>query len=446
MKPSYERPVIVRHVVGGANKFGAQPAMRVYDRFDGVPIADLVQQYGSPLFLISERTLRERFRELRDEMAARIPRFTLAWSYKTNYLGAVCRVFHQEGAWAEVVSGLELEMAVRLGMPGKQILFNGPAKSEADIEHAFRIGAHVHLDHLDEIGLAERVAERLGVRPAVGLRVNISSLPVPTWDRFGFNFENGSAVEAARRIAQRGHLELDTLHAHIGTFVQDADAYRLAAIALAKLAHELKENPGLHIDTIDLGGGFASRNTLQSQYLPGEQATPSLGQYVERIAAGLEEVYGAAPLPRVVLESGRVLVDDAGVLVATVVGNKRLTDGRRAVVLDAGVNLLPTAWWYRHDVFPAQSVHGTAEPTVFLGPLCMIIDVVRDKILFPPLRTGDRVVVGRVGAYNMTQWMQFIAARPNIVMVSPSGRHGIVRRAETVETLVQQEEMPAWLA
>jgi diaminopimelate decarboxylase len=446
MKPPYQRPIIVRHMVGGTNKFGAQPSIRVYDRFESVPVADLVGQFGSPLFLLSERVLRERFHELRDQMAARFASFTIAWSYKTNYLGAVCRVFHQEGAWAEVVSGLELQMALRLGMPGRQIIFNGPAKGEADLELAFRNGAHIHLDHLDEIGLAERVAERLNLRPKVGLRVNLSNLPVPTWDRFGFNLENGNALDAARRLKRNGRLELTALHAHIGTFVQDAEAYRLTAIGLAKLAQELQADLGLHIDTLDFGGGFASKNTLQAQYLPGDQATPSFAQYVERIANGLDEVYAGAPLPRVMLETGRALVDDAAVLVATVIGNKRLTDGRRAVVLDAGVNLLPTAWWYKHDVFPAQDVQGTTEPTVFLGPLCMIIDVVRDRILFPPLRTGDRVVVSRVGAYNMTQWMQFIAARPNIVMVSPSGRAAIVRRAETVETIVQQEEMPEWLA
>jgi diaminopimelate decarboxylase len=115
-------------------------------------------------------------------------------------------------------------------------------------------------------------------------------------------------------------------------------------------------------------------------------------------------------------------------------------------VIDAGVNLLPTAYWYRHDIYPAQAVHGTAEPTVFFGPLCMNIDVVRDKIMFPPLRAGDRVVIGHVGAYNVTQWMQFIAARPNVVMVSPSGQHSIIRRAENIETLVGQEAMPAWLS
>jgi diaminopimelate decarboxylase len=446
MKPRYERPVIVRHQVGSVSKFGARPSIRVFDKFEGVAIVELVATYGSPVMVFSERVLRERIGELRDQMATRIPRFTLGWSYKTNYLGAVCRILHQEGAWAEVVSGLEMQMALRLGVPGKQILFNGPAKSEADLAMAFREGAHVHIDHLDEVALAEQLAERMGLRPQVGLRVNMTELPTQAWDRFGFNLENGTVMDAARRIARRGVLDVRGLHIHVGTFVQDAGAYRLAAKGLALLAKSLHDDVGITIDTLDLGGGFASRNTLLSQYLPGEQATPSFAQYVEQIAAGLEEGYGGAEWPRIVLETGRAIVDDAGILVASVVGNKRLTDGRRVVIIDAGVNVLPTAWWYRHDVSPAQDVHGTAEPTVFVGPLCMNIDVVRDRILFPPLKRGDHVVVGRIGAYNVTQWMQFITARPNVVLVGPTGAHSIMRRAETVETLVQQEAMPAWLA
>jgi diaminopimelate decarboxylase len=184
---------------------------------------------------------------------------------------------------------------------------------------------------------------------------------------------------------------------------------------------------------------------LQAQYLPGEEATPALAEYVEAITSGLEEGMAGRELPRLVLETGRALVDDAGVLIATVVGNKRLVDKRRAVILDAGVNILPTAWWYRHDIHPAQEALGTAEPTVFLGPLCMAIDVIRDRIMFQPLRVGDRVVIRHVGAYNVTQWMQFITERPNVVMVSPTGQHACIRKAETLETLLVQEQMPAWL-
>lgn len=446
MKPRYERPVIVHHAVGGISKFGPSPGLRVMDRFDGVSVASLVEQYGSPLFVFSERVLRDRYKELRDQLARRLSDFTIAWSYKTNYLGGICRVFHQEGAWAEVVSGMEMRKALELGVPGNQILFNGPGKSEADLDLAFRQGVQVHLDHLDELRLAETVSERLGVTPHVGIRVSMSDLPVPHWDRFGFNLESGRALEAARRILRGGRLELRTLHSHIGTFIQDPEAYRLAARALGRFALQLDDELGVRIETLDLGGGFASHNTLHWQYLPGEEISPSFSQYVERIATGLEEGFDGARLPRVVLETGRALVDDAGILISSVIGNKRLVDGRRAVILDAGVNLLPTSRWYRHVVHPAQQAHGTVEPTVFFGPLCMNIDVVRDRIMFPPLRAGDRVVFGSVGAYNVTQWLQFITDRPNVAMVSPRGDTSLLRRSEGLEELLALEEMPPWLA
>jgi diaminopimelate decarboxylase len=445
MKPKYERPIIVRHSLAGANKFGTTPAIRHITAIDGVRIGELVEAYGSPLFVFSERSLRERVRELRAQLGRRLASFDVAWSYKTNYLGAICKVFHQEGSLAEVVSGMEMKKALAAGVAGRQILFNGPYKTDADLTLAFGKEVKVHLDHLDELALAEKVADRMGVVPEVGMRVSISELPLPTWDRFGFHLESGRALEAARRIVRGGRLDLRTLHCHIGTFIADPEAYRMAAKALATLALTLEREIGIRIDTIDLGGGFASHNTLHAQYLPGDEATPALGDFVEAIASGLEEGMNGAEPPRLVLETGRALVDDAGYLIATVVGNKRLFDKRRAVILDAGVNILPTAWWYKHDIHPAQEVFGTAEPTVFFGPLCMNIDVVRDQILFQPLRVGDRVVVRHVGAYNVTQWMQFITERPNVIMVSPKGEHGIIRKAETVETLTQQELVPAWL-
>jgi diaminopimelate decarboxylase len=445
MKVKYERPLIVRHSLAGVNKFGSVPAISPLTAVEGVRVDELVATYGSPLFVFVESSLRERVRELRAQLSRRLASFDLGWSYKTNYLGAICRVFHQEGSLAEVVSGMELRKALAAGVPGRQIIFNGPAKSAADLTLAFEKRAQVNLDHLDELALSETVAGQLGVAPEVGLRVSQSELPVPTWDRFGFHLESGRALEAARRLVRGGRLSLRTLHGHIGTFIANPEAYRLAALALARLARSLESELGIRITTIDLGGGFASHNTLHAQYLPGEEATPSLAEYVEAIATGLEEGMDGAEPPRLVLETGRALVDDAGVLVATVVGNKRLPDKRRAVILDAGVNLLPTAWWYRHDIRPAQDIFGTAEPTVFFGPLCMAIDVVRDRIMFPPLRVGDRVVIRHVGAYNVTQWMQFITLRPNVVMVSSRGQHACIRKAETLETLLAQEQMPAWL-
>ncbi|MCA9491620.1 MAG: hypothetical protein KC621_16925, partial [Myxococcales bacterium] len=154
-------------------------------------------------------------------------------------------------------------------------------------------------------------------------------------------------------------------------------------------------------------GGFASHNALKAQYLPAEQATPSFEQYADAVCDGLRALQGPPKeLPTLVLETGRAIVDDAGYLISTVHATRRLPDGRRGVVLDAGVNVLFTAWWYRHDVVPTRHLAGIPEPTVPYGPLCMNIDVVRDALPLPPVEAGDRLVLRNVGAYNVTQWMQ----------------------------------------
>ncbi len=444
-RPSYERPTLVKHQAGLMNKLSRVTGLRPLTELDGVPVASLVERFGSPLFVFSERTLVARHRELRDALAVRLPTARLAWSYKTNYLDAICKVMHREGSLAEVVSELELDKALR-HVPGAEVIFNGPYKPEGALEKAFRAGVRVHLDHFDELARAEAVAKRLGLRPKVAIRVNMTVPGTPPWSRFGFNLESGQALDAVRRLKAGGVLQLAGLHCHIGTFVQELDAYRQEARKLAELSNLLLREHGLVMEWIDLGGGFASRNTLHAQYLPGEQVTPSFAQYAEAISEGLAVLSPPEGRePAIFLETGRALVDEAGSLVSTVHANKRLVDGRRAVILDVGVNSLFTAFWYRHDVVPAQEAAGTPEPTVLYGPLCMAIDVVRDQLLFPPLATGDRVVIRNVGAYNVTQWMQFITARPAVVMISRRGEASLIRRAESVETLLGQEEVPAWI-
>jgi diaminopimelate decarboxylase len=445
-RPRYEKPVIVRQTPGAMNKFGRRFTVPVQTHIEGQKVTDLIAEHGSPLFVFSERKLREQARELRDALALRYPRVQLAWSYKTNYLGAVCRVFHQEGAWAEVVSAFEYERALQLGNDPSTIVFNGPHKPARALEHALSGGSLVNIDHYDELGAAEKIAVKLGIRPGVGMRVNLSTGSTPAWDRFGFNLENGQALAAAERIMAGGKLRLVGLHCHIGTFILEPEAYKVAAGKLARFANELREKHGIVLEVLDLGGGLASRNTLHAQYLPGEQATPSFAQYAEAIADGLEALEAPpSQRPTLILESGRSLVDEAGSLVASVVATKRLADSRKALVLDAGVNVLFTSFWYKHEIRPAVNRPGRPEATAVFGPLCMQIDVIRESMNLPALQPGDPVVIGTVGAYNVTQWMQFITLRPAVVMITTDGRVERIRDAETIEDVIGPERVPAHL-
>jgi diaminopimelate decarboxylase len=442
----YERPTIQRHRAGLMNKVGGGPAMRPEGHVDGVPVGELVEAYGSPQFVYSQRTLERRVRDLRDHVSRRFPNGIIAWSYKTCYLDAVCQTFHREGSWAECVSGMEVHKALGNGVPMNKVVFNGPHKDEATLEAALKGGAMVNLDHFDEIVRCERIADRLDLRPSVGLRLNLQSGQTPRWDRFGFHLESGQAWDAVRRIVGGGKLDLVGLHTHIGTYIQDPNAYKEAAAGVAAFANRLRTELGISVEYIDMGGGFASKATLKGAYLPGAQTTPSFGQYIEAIADGLSTLEVAADeMPAIVFETGRALVDDAGTMIATVVANKRLADGRRAIVLDAGVNVLFTSYWYNLEIVPAEGFSGLPEPTVVLGPLCMNIDVVCDAVVLPPLEVGARVLIKTVGAYNVTQSMSFIHLQPAVSMIGRDGRHAEIRRAETLEDLRRGESVPAWL-
>jgi diaminopimelate decarboxylase len=442
----YERPRIVRHQPGGINKFGQPQRTRVLDQIDGVSVSELVERFGSPLFVFSERRLINRFRELEQAFARRYSPLRIAWSYKTNYLQAICRVFHREGAFAEVVSPFEYDKAIACGVSSEHIHFNGPFKPDDVLARAVKGGTMLHIDNLDEIGRIDRAAAGTGRRARVAVRVNQAIDGVQSWSRFGLNLESGQAQEAIEMVLASGHLDLVGLHTHIGTFILEPRAYTVAATKMAQLANDLLRKHGLRLSFIDLGGGFASPNTLKGQYLDGEQASPSFARYADAICEGLSELeYPPDQMPALVLETGRALVDDAGTLVSTVHATKRLPDGRRALVLDAGVNLLFTSFWYRHDVAIAQDVSGAAEPTVLYGPLCMNIDVMRDSVSLPPLQAGDRLLFRNVGAYNVTQWMQFITLRPAVVMIGVNGTAAVIRRGETVDDLSGYEAVPPWL-
>jgi diaminopimelate decarboxylase len=241
-------------------------------------------------------------------------------------------------------------------------------------------------------------------------------------------------------------LELVGLHCHIGTFMLAPSAYGIAATKLSELVIAVKKKYGRSLQYMDLGGGFASKNTLKGSYLQGIDACPTFDQYAESICTAiLNAGFMEEELPLLILETGRALIDEAGYLLGTVVSNKRLADGRRAIILDFGVNILFTSFWYDHRISPAQPFGPYTEDAVLYGPLCMNIDVVREHVTLPPLKRGDQVVVHTVGAYNMTQWMQFITLRPAVVMAGKYQTVSTIRKRETMASIRQEEQLPEHL-
>lgn len=442
----YAPPTIIaiRHQLGAkASAPLTAPALPRRADIDGVPLADLTDRFGSPLFVYSEKKLATLHARARAAFAAAWPRTTFAWSYKTCYLRAICAWFHRQGSLAEVVSEMEYAKARRLGVPGERILFNGPWKPAAAVRRALADGARIHLDNFEEIGDVEEAARELKVKPKVSIRVNLDAGIYPVWSKFGFNYENGQALAAVRRVQAGGVLELDGLHCHIGTFVLDPGAYGRAVAKLALLADACAETTGRKIAKLDLGGGFPSMSQPKGVYQPPEVSVPPIEAYAEAIGAAMRAAWpDPAAGPELILEAGRHLVDEAGYLITTVTSSKVAMDTRRSYLVDAGVHLLYTSTWYHYRLEADRPAIGPPEPACLNGSLCMNIDVVGDGLLLPRLERGTRLVFSPVGAYNLTQSMPFIHCRPAAVLVRQGGRVEVMRRAETVDDIEVGESLP----
>ena len=478
-KEPYVAPTIrrVSQVTANPQRLGRVPVMAA---IEGVAVADLIAAHGSPLFVFAEAKLRQKIREAKRAFAAVYPKVTFAWSYKTNYLNAICQVFHQEGSLAEVVSGFEYEKARHNGMPGNQIIFNGPHKTEDELRRAVTEGALIQIDNRDEVLILARLAEERNEEIRVGIRVHVDTGTHAVWSKFGFNADDGEALRMIQWLTENTRLRIRGIHCHVGTFMLDSSAYETATRALVALAVAAADAGAELVEYLNLGGGFASHARLHGQYLPPEQATPHLDDYARAICGTIHDQWPAGrELPQLYLETGRALVDDAGYLVASVVAVKQramrdvntavaaygkggpagalgaygkggsgpavLESRRNAVVLDAGINILYTTTWYQPAIYPAAEPVAGMQPTTVYGCLCMNIDVIREEASLPDLKAGDAVVIHPVGAYNITQSMQFIAYRPAVVMIAPDRQVHQIRRREVLADVQGPEEVPAYL-
>lgn len=441
--------MIVRREFASLDKqpIGAQGAhpVAVGEAIEGVSVQTLRAEYGSPLYAVSEAALRKNIRRFLSAFRSRYPETVVAYSYKTNYVSGICAILHQEGAWAEVVSGFEMEHARALGMPGPQIIYNGPHKPFECLLEAAHQRVRVNVDNLEELSDLEEVAKRLKHPVKIGIRVNMR-LNDPPWDKFGFNLESGQALEVCRRIHASSLLRLAGLHLHAGTYLANVEIYRGAINGLLELARTVEGRRWGDVEYLDLGGGYASQNTLIGQVLPGEITTPSYGEYAEAICGPLKgQVKGLRRRPLLILEPGRAIVDEAVSLLVSVVAVKTTPDGRKLVVVDGGVNLLPTAYYFRHEVVAAREVEAQAERADIVGPLCMQIDVLGRDVFLPSVSRGSILLFLHAGAYTISNSMQFIYPRPPVVLVRGKETH-VLRRGERTADLVRLDEIPTHLA
>jgi diaminopimelate decarboxylase len=398
----------------------------------------LETKYGDSFYLLEPSTFRDNYAKFLGAFRKYYPNTNIAYSYKTNYTPKICQLVDDWGGYAEVVSRMEYDLALRIGVAPEKIIFNGPYKSGADLELAMPAGSIVNVDSPYELDLVEAVARRHVAKfLKVGIRCNFD-LGTGHVSRFGFDAEGSDLSTAIRRLREIKNCSLIGLHCHFLTPGKRADAYGLMAQRMLDLAadHFAEQPPRF----IDLGGGFFSQMApeLKQQF---EHPIPTFEEYAEAIAPKFAQTFRGDSGPELLLEAGIALTADVMYFVARVIDIKNIRSRRVALVAGSIYNIKPTLHSKNLPisiVSPVDSIvsQTTESPIDIVGYTCMEHDVLY-KAYAGALSVGDYVVFGNVGSYTTVLKPPFINPCPAMIAYDPTtGEYELVKRKETTSDIL----------
>ena len=412
----------------------------------GVSAPALAAEFGTPLYVFDEVTLRERARLFVRCFSDVYPRSRVVYAGKALLSPAIAGLLWSEGLGLDVVSGGELYAGVASGIPASAMTFHGNNKSETELAEAVAAGVgRIAIDNLLEIDLLERVvagSDRsipvlLRLNPGIDAHTHAKMLTGALDSKFGMPVSTGAAAGAVRRILEVPGLSLVGYHAHVGSQIFDAQLVRSTIEVMLAFAAEMRDRHGVVPDAIDPGGGFGVATAEGA-------ADVSIAEWAAAAAGSLTagcERYGFQ-LPELTVEPGRAIVAPAGVALYRVGARKEIAEVRTYVSVDGGMadNIRPTLYGARYTVALAnRGGEGELETVTIAGKYCESGDILVTDASLPRLDPGDLLAVGSVGAYCLPMASNYnLAPRPAVVLVH-EGRARLIRRRETYADLLTPE-------
>ena len=372
-----------------------------------------LQQTGTPVFFCERGNLIERYRALASSLGSRWGPHIIGYSFKTNYLVARCGVPRELGAWAEVVSGREYRLARALGFAGENIIFNGPYKSDRDLETALADRALLNVNDHDELDKVIALTTRSGTSAEIGLRVSFT-LPKLGHSRFGFSLEN-SEIDDALRSIRGSRLRLVGLHTHLYGDTDDPEIYAMAARRLGEFAQSEIPDDREALRFIDMGGGFPAHSPKPKSR---ESWNPRpIDEYMWAITESLRSFFpDRNAAPTLIVEPGRYLTGD-GILLVLRVHHVKQREGRQHINSNGSISMMPLTHYCPQILraYTAQLLPRTTEqvPTTIFGATCRENDVLFEGD-FSRTQVGDYLVFFAAGAYNSSLSPDFIFKSPRM--------------------------------
>jgi diaminopimelate decarboxylase len=408
---------------------------------EGVALADIAAEVGTPVYVYSTATLERHFTVFRDAFKARTP--LIAYAVKANPNLAVISTLARLGAGADTVSEGEIRRALKAGVPPERIVFSGVGKTTAELAFALDVGvSEINVESEPEMHALAAVAADKGMRATIAIRVNpdvgagghakISTGKAD--NKFGVSFSEAERLYAG--ASNTGALKPVGVACHIGSQITDLAPMKEAFRKMRGLVERLR-GEGLTVERLDLGGGLG----VPYFDAPTPPSPAAFAEMVERVTEGLDV--------QLAFEPGRVIVANAGVLLSRVIHVHERPEGRRFLVLDAAMNDLirPAMYEAFHDIRPVIAPAPDAAPILYdvVGPVCETGDTFARERSLPPLKGGDLVAFMTAGAYGAAMASEY-NSRPLIpeVLVN-KGRYAVVRPRPTYEEMLGRERTAEWL-
>ena len=405
----------------------------------GVDSVELIEQYGSPLYVTNEERLRANFRRYKDAF----PNADLYYAAKANANFTILKIMADEGAGADVFSDGELYMALLAGIPKEKVLFNGNSKSDSELLMAVKTGVRVTLDSLDELRTLSKIAKNEGAVVDISFRVNPDVSPdthpkISTGLKTSkFGVPHGEVVRAYKEAMDLPGVNPVGIHCHIGSQILDITPFAEAMTKMMDLVEQVSRL-GAKLEFVDVGSGLGIPYEKDIDVpTPQDLADLILPIFNERCKAeGIS--------PKLVLEPGRYVAADSTVLLTTV--NTMKDAAKKFVGVDAGFNLMirPAMYdSYQHVVVANKADAPVKDIYSIAGPICETGDILAHDRELPEIEKGDIIAVLDAGAYGFSMSSQYNGRVRCAEVLVNDGDVDVIRKRETYDDLLANQILPA---
>lgn len=429
----------------GTSRINAQGHLEI----GGCDTVQLVQEFGSPLYVYDEQLIRETCRTYKQAFEATGMRYQVAYASKAFSTLAMCRIIDEEGLALDVVSAGELYTALKAGFPAERIHFHGNNKSVDEIELALQAGiGEFVVDNFYELELLGTIAAESGRKATILLRVT-PGVEAHTHEyistgqqdsKFGFDVASGQAKSAIEVARKTKGVRLAGLHSHIGSQIFETEGFHVAIQRVADLYDWAYQTLGVVFDKLNVGGGFGIRYTDQDHPLQTKDYVLSIADTVKS-----EFALRGLTFPEIIIEPGRSIVGTAGTTLYTIGSVKSIPGVRKYAAVNGGMtdNPRPALYDAEHEAILANRASEEPTDTVSIaGKCCETGDMLLWDMQLPEVSSNDILAISCTGAYNYSMASNYNRiTRPAVVLVKDGHADVIVKR-ETLNDLIQNDLVP----